>query len=133
MSENKECSQYLGIHIVEKLLRNMFNDVIRMPMNHPGYDFICNKGKKIDAKGACIGKNKNNWIFTINHNTTADYFCCVAFDNREKLNPMHIWLIPGHVLSHLKNASISKSTLYKWDAYEQDINKVISCCDIIRS
>lgn len=44
--KNKECSQYLGIHIAERLLIHMFNDVVTMPMNNKGYDFVCNVGKK---------------------------------------------------------------------------------------
>ena len=131
MSENKECAQYLGIHIVERLLRNMFNDVEVMPMNHTGYDFICNKGKKIDAKSSCLRKD-GKWTFNIKHNTTADYFVCVAFDNREDLDPLHVWIIPGHVLNHLSGATIRPSTLDKWAEYEKPIDNVVACCDTMK-
>ena len=132
MSENKECAVYLGVHVVERVLRNVFNNVVRMPYGHPGYDFICNRDKRIDSKSACALKNRNGWAFAIRRNTIADYFICVAFDNREDLNPLHIWLIPGDVLNHLKHASIFQSTLHKWEKYERDINEVITCCDTMR-
>ena len=133
MNENKECSSYFGVHINERLLRHKFNDVEVMPYGHTGYDFICNHGKKIDSKSSCIRKNRTGWSFTIKHNTTADYFLLVAYDNREDLNPMYIWLIPGHVLNHLVTASISPSTIHKWDEYKQNIDEVRLCCDEIRS
>ena len=132
MSENKECTLYLGVHVTERVLRLLFNDVEVMSFGNPGYDFICNKGMKVDAKGACRGANRDRWLFTINYNTTADYFLCLAFDNRTDLNPLYIWLIPGHILNHLSTASISKSTIHKWDAYKRNIDEVITCCDTIR-
>jgi len=132
MSKNKKCSLYFGIHINERLLRLKFNDVEVMPPGNPGYDFVCNHGKKIDSKAGCILKNRNGWLFHINHNTIADYFLLVAYDNRKDLNPLHIWLIPGYVLNHLVGASISPSTIDKWAEYEQDISEVIICCDTIK-
>jgi len=131
MGENKHCASYLGCHVAENILQKVFNNVIKMPNNHRFYDFICSKGKKIDVKSACISK-QGGWIFTINKNMVADYFLCIAFDNRDDLNPLHLWLIPNHVLSHLKNTSISKSTIYKWDEYRIDVSKVVECCEEIR-
>ena len=132
MSENKECTSYFGVNTVERLLRKYFNDVIVMPMNNPGYDLICNKGKKIDVKSGCIRKTGSDWAFSIKHNITADYFCCVAFDNRQYLNPLHIWMLPGDKFNHLMTASISKSTIHKWAEYEQPIDGVILCCDTMK-
>ena len=130
-SENKECPQYLGIHIAEELLRHYFNDVEVMPFGNPGYDFICNKGWKVDAKSSCLLKDRKShtWQFNINRNTIADFFVCVAFDNREDLNVLHVWMIPGEKLNHLMNASIRPSTVHKWDQYKLDIDKVSSCCN----
>ena len=132
MAENKECSAYLGVYTAERLLRHFFNDVEVMPYGNPGYDIVCNKGKKIDSKSCCIIKNKNGWSFHINHNTTADYFCCVAFDNRDDLNPLHMWLLPGDKFNHLTHTSISPSTLDKWAEYEQNIDDIVSCCNTIK-
>ena len=131
MSDNKECSQYFGIYINERLLKHFFNDVEAMPMNNPGYDFICNNGWKIDGKASCLRKD-GRWAFDIRRNTITDYFFCVAYDNRTDLNIIHIWLIPGDVLNHLMNASIRPSTLDKWSEYEQPIDKVITCCDSMK-
>ena len=109
-----------------------------MPMNNQGYDIICNHGKLIDIKSSCIlfrivdGIKYSRWMFTINHNTTADYFLCLAFDNREALKPLHAWLIPGSKINHLKNTSVSPSTINKWDEYALDISKISDCCDAMR-
>jgi len=132
MNENKECTLYLGIYIGEQILGRVFKNVVRMPYGNPGYDFICNNDKLIDVKISCMRKSYNGWSFTIKHNTTADHFLCVAFDNRQDLNPMYIWLIPGHILNHLMQASISESTLDKWDEYKQPIDGVILCCDTMK-
>ena len=89
MSKNKACAAYLGIFVAEGVLHNVFVNVERMPYGHKGYDFICSKGMKIDVKSGCI-TNRGAWAFTINKNTIADYFLCLAFDNRDDLNPMHM-------------------------------------------
>lgn len=131
MSENKKCSSYLGVYVNERLLKHYFDDVEVMPYGNPGYDFVCNKGYKVDAKSSCMRKN-GGWVFIINHNTTADYFMLVAYDNRDDLNPIHVWLIPGHVLNHLTGTSIRPSTLDKWAEYEKPIDDVVLCCDTIK-
>ena len=132
MSKNKECASYLGIHVNERLLKHLFNDVEVMPMNNPGYDFICNNGKKIDGKSSCLTKD-GRWMFNIRHNTIPDYFLCVAYDNRIDLNILHIWLLPGDKFNHLTGTGISKSTIHKWSEYEQPIDKAITCCDSMKS
>ena len=130
-NKNKRCGLYLGVHIVEGLLSQVFKNVERMPILNPGYDFVCNHGKKIDVKSSCQ-HGGGGWSFGIRKNTTADYFLCLAFDNREDLNPMHIWLIPGNAINHLTSASISKSTINKWDEYRLDLLKTSECCDTLR-
>lgn len=129
--ENRECPQFLGVHIAERVLSHVFKDVERMPILNHGYDFICNRGKKIDVKSSCLWKN-GCWGFYINRNTIADYFLCLAFDNRKDLTPLHAWIIPGHVVNHLKKPVISPSTIHKWDEYRLDVSKISACCDAIR-
>ena len=131
MSKNKECSSYFGVHINERLLKHCFNDVEVMPYGNKGYDFICNKGMKVDSKSSCLTK-KGGWSFNIRRNTIADYFLLVAYDNRKDLNPVHIWLLPGDKVNHLTGVSISISNIHKWDEYEQDIDELISCCDTMK-
>ena len=52
-SDNPECSKYMG-DFAEKALSVFFKTMTRMPNNNPGYDFLCNRGFKIDAKSSCI-------------------------------------------------------------------------------
>ena len=134
-NENKGCSLYLGVHIAEQALSLAFKDVVKMPYGNPGYDFICNHGKKIDVKSSCLREGERNakgWNFTINYNHIADYFLCLAFDNREDLTPLHVWLIPGSKLGSLSGTSISPTTIHKWDEYRIDITKISNCCEAIR-
>ena len=132
MSENRECSSFLGVYVAERVLSHVFANVHRMPINNPGYDFICGKGYMIDAKGSCLNKY-GRWQFNINHNIIADYFLCLAFDNRKDLNPLHVWLIPGKKINHLRATGISLSTIHKWDKYRLDVSKVATCCNTLRN
>lgn len=133
MTFDKNGSQYLGIVVAEQVLSRIFHNVERMPYANKGFDFICNRGKKIDVKSACIRKI-GGWEFTINKNIIADYFLCLAFDNRKDLNPLHLWLVPGCSISHLSSTSISVSTLYKWTEYKLSdrLGAVIDCCDSMK-
>jgi len=131
-NENKECAQFLGIHIAERVLSHVFKNVERMPMHNPGYDVICNHNKKIDIKSSCQ-RTTGRWAFHINRNTTADYFLCIAFDNREDLNPLYAWLLPGDKFNHLIGVEIHQSTIHKWDEYKLDISKIITYCDTLKA
>ena len=136
LSENKECGAYLGVVVAERLVRHLFNDVQTMPYRNIGFDFICSKDKKIDVKSACITMNNTKypfWRFAIRKNQIADYFLLLAFDNRTDLEPQHQWLIPAHVLNHIKSTSISPSTIHKWDKYKQPIVDAQICCNNIRN
>jgi len=101
-----------------------------------GFDFICNRDKKIDVKSSCItlAHQKNpRWIFNINENIVADYFLLIAFKNRDELTIHHIWLIPGSVLNHIKSTvSISPSTIDKWSEFMQPIGPALACCNTIK-
>jgi len=149
LSENKECGAYLGIYIAERILSHMFDNVQRMSYGNPGYDFICNKGYKIEVKSAClckiISRYKHeyfSWRFTIKKNRTADYFLLLAFDNRNDLNPMHIWLIKrGEIIETiftkvcindkqlLSIQNIIRS-INKYSKYElpSKLEKIKNCC-----
>jgi hypothetical protein len=136
MVENKKCASYLGCHVAERVLSKVFKGIEVMPRSNPGYDFICNKGKKIDVKSGCIKQtnaaNTMGWQFHIERNQIADYFLCLAFDNRDDLNPLHTWLLPAEKFNHLTSATISTNTVNKWGEYRMDINKVVECCDTLR-
>ncbi len=135
MSENKNCPIFLGVHVAERVLSHVFKHVQRMPMHNPGYDFICGRGYKVDVKSSCIRPRKghsDNWRFHIRGNRIADYFLCLAFDDRTSLNPLHIWLIPAKDVANIKNAAITVPTISKWDKYALDISKVSACCNVLK-
>ena len=109
LPSNKDCASYLGI-IAERILENIYKDVKIMPYCNHGFDFYCAKKYKIDVKSSAIGY-KGKWQFAINKNTIPDYFLCIAFEDRENLNPVHLWLIPGKDINHLISAYFNKSKL----------------------
>jgi hypothetical protein len=41
---------------------------------------------------------------------------------------LYAWLIPGSMVNHLNSASISPSTIYKWDEYRLNLTKILDCC-----
>lgn len=136
-TESKLCSQYLGIHVAERLLSCVFQNVQRMPLHNHGYDFICGKGFKVDVKSSCLRVregHKDNWGFNIKFNIIADYFACLAFDTRKDLHPLHFWLIPGDLICTRKGITISNTgaDISKWLQYEQSLNKVIEGCNLLR-
>lgn len=138
MCENKLCSQYLGIVIAERLCKHLFKHVEVMPRNHTGFDFICNKDMKIDVKSACITlcHGYPRWRFNIKKNQVADYFLCVAFDNRENLKPQHVWLIPGNKLNEKPTFEVYMSKIKNWNQFEEmthmSINDIKICCENLK-
>jgi hypothetical protein len=126
----KGSSLYLGVHVAENVLSNVFKNVSRQPAGNPGYDFVCGKGYKVDVKSACVSHKNSSpgWGFSINKNTTADYFLCLAFDNRESLGPQFLWLIPGSVVNHMKSLVIRECRLTKWSKYQLPIDDVKKQC-----
>ena len=135
MYENKMCAAYLGIVIGERLIRHLFKDVQIMPHGNPKFDFICNKGMKIDVKTSTTHFNKNKypfWSFTIDRNKVADFFILVAFDNRTDLNPLHLWMIPGRKINEDTSKSIALSRIHKWDKWKKDIKDAKLCCNELK-
>lgn len=135
MSENHSCPAFLGVYVAERLLSRLFKNATRMPINNPGFDFRCGQGYMVDVKASCRHISPHGtvaWSFNIDRNDTADFFLCIAFDNRCDLNPLHYWLIPGDVLSRLVCASISETTLAKWAKYEKPLDDAIACCNTMK-
>lgn len=130
MFDNKKCALYLGVVVAERLMKHVFNDVKMMPNNNPGYDMICNKGKKIDVKSSSL--HVNRWGFNIRYNKICDYFLCIAFDNRIDLNPIHVWMIPAKDVNHLSGLTFYQSNVHKWDKWKLDIKDVVNCCTNIK-
>jgi hypothetical protein len=137
MSEARDCTMFLGTYIAEKILSEIFENVTTLPPNNPDFDFICKNGFKIDCKSSCLHKKGDvlrTWEFQIRHNMIADYFLCLAFDNRENLEPMHVWLIPGYLVNDHIGIGISDTTraLTKWSKYELPIDQVKYRCDAMK-
>ena len=138
LGEAKECAPYLGVYVAERALSKFFDNITRMPFGNPGYDFLCGKGFKIDVKSSCMRKGKTparKWEFSTRRNVIADYFLCLAFDDREHLTPLHVWLIPSNVIQDKRYVSVSESakSLGKWEKFEKSLDKVISCCGVMRN
>jgi hypothetical protein len=131
VDKNRSCPGFLGIHIAEQVLAKVFPNVVQMPVNNIGYDYICSKNKRIDVKSATASKT-GGWGFHIRKNCIADHFLCIAFDNRTDLNPIHLWLIPGKKVNCKNNLSIPLSKIHAWKKYELPIDKVSACCDTMR-
>lgn len=135
MDKNRECTLFLGVYVAERVLRHVFKHTKQMPMNNPGFDFICGNGYMVDVKSSCRRHHEtwaDRWMFHIKRNQIAEYFLCLAFDNRESLNPEHMWLIPSENVNRYTTITISESRISKWDDYKLDVDKVSACCDAIR-
>lgn len=143
---NKKCSIFLGCHVAERVLSHVFVDVHRMPSRNKGFDFICNKGYKVDVKASCL-HNNNAYTFIMNYNKLTDYFLCIAFDNRENLNPQHIWLIKSDDICimdktkrmfkdicaiNIKNTPEGLSKYLKYELTDK-LKETISCCNTLKS
>ncbi len=93
--DNPDCPLWFGEFIAQDYVMKTFEDPIKMPPSNPGFDWICKKGEKIDHKGSCLqyAKYKSpHWHFYIGYNNIADYFILSAWDNRDSLTPLHIWI-----------------------------------------
>lgn len=84
---------YFG-DFAESLMIQTFEDSVRMPPNNPGFDWKCKSGDNIDNKGVCLTYDRDwsGWKFNIRCNNIADYFILSAWDNRESLNPLYVWI-----------------------------------------
>lgn len=95
MEFNEECASWFGDFICENYIIKTFEEYTIMPYGNPGFDWICKKGEKIDHKGSCLiyGEyGSPHWIFNIMCNNIADWFILSAWDNRDSLNPLHVWM-----------------------------------------
>lgn len=136
MSENKECAQYLGVHLSENAASKLLPKATKMPINHPKYDFLCSQGYKIDVKSSTLRLNKNSvtprWSFCIRDNKDADYFMCIGYDNRTDLNILKIWMIPRKEVDGHKFLLISLSNEVNWKEYELDPKEATQCVETIK-
>jgi hypothetical protein len=94
MEFNEDCSSYFGVYIAENYIMKTFEDPIKMPYGNPGYDWLCKTGKKIESKARCMSDHSGciGFGFDIYYNNIADYFILSAWNNRDSLEPLHIWV-----------------------------------------
>lgn len=136
MSENKECSMYLGRYINERILKHVMPNAVLMDINNPGYDLVCGKGYLVDAKASVLRYPKIGspiWQFKINKNKTPDHFLLTAYKDRETLDICHMWLIPGSEINDKVSVAISLSTIHKWDQYKIDHMDALSCVNQMKA
>lgn len=137
MNEAKDSSSFLGVHVAERVINGIFENAKHMPYGFRGYDFTCGNGYKIDVKSSCLHYRPNRapeWGFGIDQNHIADYFLCIGFDDREQLNPMHVWLIPGHLINNHNELTITNShrVVHKWCEFEKCVDKAVDLCEKLR-
>lgn len=137
-AETPTCTHYLGSYISETVLSREFKNIKRMPSNFPGYDFECNRHFLIDVKSSCQQYHDSKsgyWQFMIKQNKIPHYFLLIAWDNRDDLNPLYIWLIPAKLINDklLFVIGNTEKSLAKWKKYERPLNNVLSCCRTMRA
>lgn len=92
---NKDCSKWFGEFITQDRVMKTFEHAIPAPPNNPNFDWTCKDGKKVEHKGSCLlyePKKTPRLKFYLDYNNIADYFVLSAWDNREYLNPIYIWI-----------------------------------------
>lgn len=117
MSENRDCSSFLGVCIGEYTLKEflltIFEQVEKMDYGNSGFDFICKEPKqefidkyhclkltkdkeyKIELKSRCLQYvgTRIGWNFTgIDRGNGSDIFILIGLDNIESLTPQHMWI-----------------------------------------
>lgn len=102
ISENKDCTAYLGVHIAERKIARIILPIVlgniknQMPYGNPGFDFIVEEKERdvrVDIKSGRLGDNK--WDFAIKNNDIADYFLLIGFNNKYDsiLKCLRTWLL----------------------------------------
>ena len=117
MSENENCSQYLGTLVAERqygriILPEIFGGIEKeMPYGNPSYDFLVKGNIKVDIKSCCLREMKGwlGWEPHVRFNNVTDYFVILAFDDRDNLNLIFVWSIG-------KNETIRGNKFYMRDS-----------------
>jgi hypothetical protein len=93
MEEAEDCSAYFGVCIGEKYVSQTFEGSKPAPYGTPGYDWEWN-GLKVQHKARCLNTlGVLYWRFTrLDYNKIAQKFVLSGWDNRDALNPKHIWI-----------------------------------------
>lgn len=116
-SDNSECPTYFGQYIEEKYVSQIFDHPVpfefpkdelgRITDNHKPYDYLCKKGLKIKmVSSVChtspskVSKVTGDMLpyfeYAIRKNSVPDYYILSAWDNRESLDPLFVWIIKSN-------------------------------------
>lgn len=101
MDVNTDCAHYLGTIVAERqygriILPEIFGGIEQeMSYGNPWYDFLVKGNIKVDVKSCCLREMKGwiGWEPHVRFNSVTDYFVILAFDDRENLHLVHIWMI----------------------------------------
>lgn len=119
MSENKDCASWLGVNegepLFEKFLKKIFEYVEKTDYLDGGIDFNCKKPRQefinkyphlelnklrdeectLQLRIRCLTFYKNcdwsGWKFNLDNNNS-DFTILCGYDNRDNLEPVHIWM-----------------------------------------
>jgi hypothetical protein len=90
--DDKDSPTFFG-KFTENLMIQTFENVITVRHNNPGFDWICKNGDKIENKSACLKDGNSRWTFNVKYNKIADWFIFSAWDNRDSLTPLYVWIL----------------------------------------
>lgn len=166
LPDNKDCASNLGVHIGENVfkifLEKFFEEVSGSARcsHDGGIDFICknprkdfiekyphlklkrNKEYKIQLKVRCL--RYNHWDFLLysryskDYIPDIDYFILCAFDNRDNLNPLHVWIfkndniVRGAKFIDRECFSVTNKSKYLLPFKRYDINEIGELKEILR-
>lgn len=146
MSENDSCSSYFGVYIGENLFKEylltIFERVEIKDYGNHGYDFVCknpikdfinkypqfklvtDREYKIQLKLKCLyhridcrTDKSPQWRFDIKNNNIPDIFILAGFDDRESLQPIHVWLFLKYDMIRKGNSYTKIEKFWKRDSF----------------
>jgi hypothetical protein len=115
--DNPDCPRYFGEYIERKYVSQIFEDAVpfeykrdilgRITDKRKPYDYICCRGLKIKHVASCLRMDKNHvqkltgehlpyFAYAIKRNSIPDAWVFSAWNNREDLEPLFVWIIKGH-------------------------------------
>jgi hypothetical protein len=120
--ENPACVNYS--EYMKERVESIFNNITKVNSADKSVDFVLElDGKRLKVKhltSCCIhmcladkDRTQYGWEYNIDQNHTVDAFLLSAFDNRNSLNCLHLWLVLskktfGSVFNRLPHRKINK-------------------------
>jgi hypothetical protein len=135
IEDNKDCGRYFGEYIERKYVFQIFEDPVpfefpkdelgRITDNRKPYDYLCCKGLKLKHISSCIREDKSHiqkltgeklpyFAYAIRRNKIPDQFVLSAWDNRESLKPLFVWIIKG---KEMFQTQISNKPFWERDTF----------------